>query len=476
MDFDNAYRMTIAGKLVDADTHFSACNPATKGAIARVPDASRTQLDEAVVAARVAFAAWRDTPLAKRQEAVAKIGRAIAGNAEGFMALLTKEQGKPRAGAEWEILGSAYWCDEIAKQSLEHEVLVEDEERRVVTRRTPLGVVGAITPWNFPVLLAIWKIAPALVAGNTIVVKPSPFTPLCTLKLGELCREFLPPGVFNVVSGGDDLGRWMTAHPNINKIAFTGHTETGKHVMRSAADGLKRLTLELGGNDPAIVLPDVDPKAIAPQLFWAAFQNNAQFCNATKRLYVHEEIYDRVLAELVAYTKTVKVGNGAEPDTQLGPIQNLPQYEKVVEYFEDCIKNGYRFAVGGRIDREAAGWFLPVTLVDNPPEDSRIVAEEPFGPILPVLKWHDETDVIARANATRYGLGASVWGKDLAAVHRIAPQLEAGTVWCNEIHQYAPNQAFGGHKESGIGCENSLDGLAEYTNWQTLTLTKKPAF
>lgn len=476
MDFNNAYRMTIAGKLVDAAAQFSAYNPATKEVIARVPDASRAQLDEAVAAARSAFTAWRNTPLAERQEAVAGIGRAIAGNAESFMALLTKEQGKPRAGAEWEILGSAYWCEELAKQSLEVEVLVDDAKRRVVTHRTPLGVVGAITPWNFPVLLAIWKIAPALVAGNTIVVKPSPFTPLCTLKLGELCREFLPPGVFNVVTGGDDMGKWMTAHPDINKIAFTGHTETGKHVMRSAADGLKRLTLELGGNDPAIVLPDVDPKAIAPQLFWAAFQNNAQFCNATKRLYVHEEIYDRVLAELVAYSKTVKVGNGAEADTQLGPIQNLPQYEKVVEYFEDCIKNDYRFAVGGQIDRDADGWFLPVTLVDNPPENSRIVTEEPFGPILPLLKWRDEADVIARANATCYGLGASVWGKDLAAVHRIAPQLEAGTVWCNEVHQYAPNQAFGGHKESGIGCENSLDGLAEYTNWQTLTLTKTPAF
>ncbi|HOH30201.1 MAG TPA: aldehyde dehydrogenase family protein, partial [Candidatus Hydrogenedentes bacterium] len=343
----------------------------------------------------------------------------------------------------------------------------------VVTRRTPLGVVGAIVPWNFPVLLAIWKIAPALVTGNTIIVKPSPFTPLCTLKLGELSRDILPPGVLNIVSGGDDLGQWMTAHVGIDKIAFTGHTETGKSVMRSAAGNLKRLTLELGGNDPAIVLPDVDAKSIAPELFWAAFQNNAQFCNATKRLYVHEAIYDAVLKELVDYTKTVKVGDGADSDTQIGPIQNEPQYKKVIEYFDDCVKNGYKFAVGGQIDRNARGWFIPVTLVDNPPEDSRIVTEEPFGPILPVLKWRDEKDVIERANDTRYGLGASVWGRDLDAVQRIGRQLEAGTVWLNEIHQYAPNQAFGGHKESGIGCENSLDGLAEYTNWQTITMLKK---
>jgi len=419
------------------------------------------------------FGVHYKTPLAERQAALDRIGQAIESHAEELMSLLTIEQGKPHAGAEWEILGSAIWCREIAKQSLKEEVIIDDASRYVVTRRTPLGVVGAIVPWNFPVLLAIWKIAPALVTGNTIIVKPSPFTPLCTLKLGELSRDILPPGVLNIVSGGDDLGQWMTAHVGIDKIAFTGHTETGKSVMRSAAGNLKRLTLELGGNDPAIVLPDVDAKSIAPELFWAAFQNNAQFCNATKRLYVHEAIYDAVLKELVDYTKTVKVGDGADSDTQIGPIQNEPQYKKVIEYFDDCVKNGYKFAVGGQIDRNARGWFIPVTLVDNPPEDSRIVTEEPFGPILPVLKWRDEKDVIERANDTRYGLGASVWGRDLDAVQRIGRQLEAGTVWLNEIHQYAPNQAFGGHKESGIGCENSLDGLAEYTNWQTITMLKK---
>jgi len=278
--------------------------------------------------------------------------------------------------------------------------------------------------------------------------------------------------VLNVVSGGDELGKWMSSHAGIDKIAFTGHTDTGKHVMRSAAASLKRVTLELGGNDPAIVLPDVDPKAIAPQLFWAAFQNNAQFCNATKRLYVHDRIYGAVLAALTAYAKTVVVGDGAQADTQLGPIQNEPQYLKVLEYIEDCKKNGYRFALGGEVDADAQGWFVPVTLVDDPPEDSRVVAEEPFGPILPTLRWHDESDVIRRANDTRYGLGASVWGRDLAAVQRIGRQLEAGTVWLNEVHQYSPYQAFGGHKESGVGCENSLHGMMEYTNWHTITLNK----
>jgi acyl-CoA reductase-like NAD-dependent aldehyde dehydrogenase len=476
VDFDTSYRHSIGGQLVDSDATFPAYNPATRAVIAQVPSATRQQLDAAVASAARAFESWSKSPVAERRAALNAIADRIEQNADSFMRLLTREQGKPRAGAEWEIMGSAIWCREIAKQGLPDEVVEDTADRRVITRFSPLGVVGGIVPWNFPVLLAIWKIAPALATGNTIVIKPSPFTPLCTLKLGEVCQAVLPPGVFNVVSGGDDLGKWMTSHPGIAKIAFTGHTDTGKRVMESAAGSLKRLTLELGGNDPAIVLPDVDAKKIAPELFWAAFQNNAQFCNATKRLYVHEDAYDEVLRELVAYARSVVVGDGARAETQLGPIQNQPQFDKVAEYFDDCRRNGYRYAVGGEIDRSARGWFVPVTLVDNPPEDSRIVQEEPFGPILPVLKWRDEADVVRRANDTPYGLGASVWGNDLEAVQRIGAQLQAGTVWLNEIHQYSPHQAFGGHKQSGIGCENSLHGLMEYTNWHTITLRKNAAF
>jgi acyl-CoA reductase-like NAD-dependent aldehyde dehydrogenase len=264
----------------------------------------------------------------------------------------------------------------------------------------------------------------------------------------------------------------MTGHDGIAKIAFTGSTETGKHVMASAAGTLKRITLELGGNDPAIVLDDVDPEVIAPKLFWAAFQNNAQFCNAAKRIYIHDSVYDKVRDALVAYARTVVVGDGSHPQTQLGPIQNEPQYRKVLEYFDDCRANGYSFALGGQVDQDAPGWFVPVTLVDNPPDKSRLVSEEPFGPILPLLRFDDEDEVIARANATPWGLGATVWGRDLHRVKRIGLQLEAGTVWLNEVHEYSPHQVFGGHKQSGIGAENSLHGLAEYTNHQTITMNK----
>lgn len=474
--FDKDYVMTINGAATTSQETQPVFNPANKDVIAQVPDCSEAQFETTVTAARQAFVPWSKRPIEERQQLVAKLGDLLEEHAEEFMALLTKEQGKPRSGAEWEIFGSAIWMKEIAKQTLPDEIIEENDERKVVTRYTALGVVGAIVPWNFPMLLAIWKIAPALVAGCTVVLKPSPYTPLCNLKFVELAQQVLPPGVLNCVSGGNDLGRWMTAHPDINKIAFTGSTETGRHVMSSASSTVKRVTLELGGNDPAIVMPDVDAKAVAPQLFWAAFQNNAQFCNATKRLYIHESVYDDVRDALVEFINNeVKVGDGADDGTTLGPIQNSMQYEKVQDYFSDCQNKGYSFAVGGEIDNSASGWFVPVTLVDNPPEDSRIVQEEPFGPILPLLKWSDEDDVIARANDTIYGLGASVWGKDLDAIQRIGAQLEAGTVWLNEVHQYSPYQAFGGHKQSGLGCENSLHGLMEYTNWQTTTLNKVKA-
>ena len=473
MQFDTNYVMTINGEAVVTKNTQPVYNPATRAVFAEVPDASKELLDDTVRAARQALGPWRNTPVSQRQTAMEDFADLLEAHSEELMTLLTREQGKPRAGAEFEVLGSVAWIRAIATQSLPDELVEETDERRVITRFTPVGVVGAIVPWNFPILLSIWKIAPALMAGCTLVLKPSPYTPLCDLKMVELAQQAFPPGVLSAVSGGDNLGKWITSHPGINKVAFTGSTETGRHVMRSAADTIKRVTLELGGNDPAIVLPDVDAKAIAPELFWAAFQNNAQFCNVSKRLYIHEDVYDEVRDALVEFIKAnIKVGDGTLEDTDLGPIQNSMQYGKVKDYFADCHANGYKFALGGKIDENAKGWFVPVSLVDNPPENSRIVQEEPFGPILPLLKWSDEDDVIARANDTIYGLGATVWGKDLNAVERIGSQLEAGTVWLNEVHQYSPFQAFGGHKQSGLGCENSLHGLMEYTNWQTTTLKK----
>ena len=474
VDFYSDYTMTIGGKAESSSSTFEAYNPATEAVIARVPDASREQLDAAVAAAKAAFPAWSARPVEERQALVAKIGEVLQAHAGELSRLLTLEQGKAKAGADWEIGGSIAWCGGIATQSLPTQIIEQDEQRTVEMRHVPLGVVGAITPWNFPILLAIWKVAPALVAGNTMVLKPSPYTPLCTLKIGELLRDVLPAGVLNVVSGGDNLGAWMTGHKDIAKISFTGSTATGRKVMESAASNLKRITLELGGNDPAIVLPDVDPKQMAKELFWAAFQNSAQFCCAAKRLYIHDDIYDVLRDEMVEYAKTVKVGDGSQQGVQLGPIQNKMQFEKVKDLLADAKTNGLNAVLGGEVS-DGTGYFVPVTIYDNPPEDSRVVKEEAFGPVLPLLRFTDIDDVVARANDTDMGLAASVWSADADLARSIGERIEAGVIWINEVHTFSPHAAFGGHKQSGMGVENSLEGLAEYTNTQTVVTRKSPA-
>ncbi|MCY1198786.1 Phenylacetaldehyde dehydrogenase [compost metagenome] len=462
--------MTIGGDRVSTSSKDFAINPATEERICEFPMADRDHLERAVAAAQKAFPGWRDTRIEERQAAVSKLADVVEENMEAFIKLLTTEQGKPRAGAEWEIGGCIHWLREIAKQSLPEEIVRDEAAGRVVTRYTPIGVIGCITPWNFPLLLAVWKIAPALVAGNTVVLKPSPYTPLCTLWFGELAQKILPPGVLNIISGGNELGQWMTEHPGIGKISFTGSTATGRKVMQSASINLKRLTLELGGNDPAIVLPDVDPKAVAKDLFWASFQNSAQFCVATKRLYVHEDIYDDLVSALCEYAKSVVVDNGILPGSDLGPLQNKMQYEKVRDLLSDSESKGHNVLLGGKpVDR--AGYFIPVTLIDNPPEDARCVVEEAFGPVLPILKYRDIEDAIRRANNTEYGLAASVWSADVERAREIAGKLEAGTVWINHIHAFSPDIAFGGHKQSGVGIENSLHGLSEYCNMQTILET-----
>lgn len=470
----SSYTMTIAGRPVGADRSLQAVDPATGEAFAHVPDASRAQLDEAVAAARHAAPAWAATPLSERRALLGQIAGVLMTRRDELAALLTREQGKPLAKAAEELMAAAYWCAETAKFELPVRTLEDTPQSLVQVRRVPLGVVGAIVPWNFPVALAFFKIAPALLAGNTLVVKPSPFTPVTTLRIGELLRDVLPPGVLNVVSGGDALGPWMSAHPDIDKISFTGSTATGRKVMESAAATLKRVTLELGGNDAAIVLPDADVDAIATTLFWGAFSNSAQFCLATKRLYVHDSLYDKLAAALVKLAGEVKVGPGTQEGVELGPVQNRLQYDRLKSLLDDVKRNGHKILAGGELPA-GPGNFFPVTLVDNPPEDSRIVQEEPFGPILPLLRYTDVEDAIARANASPYGLGASVWGKDEDAALRVAQRLEAGTVWINEIHTITPLKPIAGHKQSGLGVEQGEEGLLEFTLAQTLSMKRSGA-
>lgn len=465
--------MTIGGYAPPVLGTLPIINPATEATIAEAPDATAEQLDEAVASARGAFAAWSSTPIAKRKALVAQIGETILSNADILSRLLMQEQGKPLEKACQEVQRAAYWCTEMAKMEIpEHET--DNGAEIVRVSHVPLGVVGGIVPWNFPLLLAMWKVAPALVAGNTMVLKPSPFTPLTTLKLGELLRPVLPPGVLNVVSGGDALGPWMSAHPGIDKISFTGSTQTGRKVMESAAANLKRLTLELGGNDAAIVLSDADVEAIAPTLFWGAFANSAQFCLAIKRMYVHESIYDQLAAALIRMAQQTSMGPGDQPGVQLGPVQNRLQFARLKELLADSEANGYRILCGGKTT-DRPGYFFPVTLVDNPPDSARIVREEPFGPLLPLLKFRNTDEVVARANDSEFGLGGSVWGRDEQAALRVASRLQTGTIWINQIHTLGPFKPMAGHKQSGLGVENGIEGLLEYTIHRVVSLKKTKA-
>ena len=464
------FTMTINGKSVPGDSTFGVVNPATGKVFAQAPECSRAQLDAAMEAASKAFPAWsRDA--AKRRKALADCAEAVKARIGELTPILTQEQGKPLARAGEELFGAAIWFQYTASLEIPVEVLQDDANVRIEVRRRPYGVVGAITPWNYPVMLAVWKIAPALLAGNTIVLKPSPFTPLSTLKLGEIIRDALPPGVVNIVSGSDQLGAWITGHPAVRKISFTGSVATGKKVAAAAAPDLKRMTLELGGNDAAIVLDDANPKKVAEKLFWGAFTNTGQVCSAIKRLYVHESIYQSVLDELAAVAKAVKVGDGMQQDSQLGPLNNKMQFDRVNELVEDAKKHGARFVTGGApLSRE--GYFIPPTLVTGIAEGTRLVDEEQFGPALPVLPYRDVEDAVQRANRTMYGLSGSVWSSKPERAAELAGHLECGTSWVNQHLAILPNAPFGGAKWSGIGVENGPWGLLGFTELQTVNISK----
>jgi len=473
MDFFSDFTLTIDGKPVSTGRTMDVINPATGAPFAGAPVAESGELDMAVAAARKALPGWKALDIAKRREALVALAKAIEAEAEGFGGLFLREQGRPATWSTAEIVMGAKWLKAVARQDLPVEIVEDTPERRVEVHHEPLGVVAAIVPWNFPFLLAIWKIAPALITGNTMVLKPSPFTPLCALKLGELSRGILPPGVLNVVSGEDALGPMMTAHPGFQKISFTGSTATGKRVMEAAARDLKRVTLELGGNDAAIVMPDVDVDAVAKQLFFGAFYNSAQVCIATKRLYIHETIYDAVRDRMHALAREATVGDGSEQGVKFGPIQNAPQYRRVLALIDEARGQGLTLLEGKGVP-EGGGYFVPITLVDNPPDDARVVTEEAFGPVLPLLKFSDVDEVVARANDSEYGLAGAVWSEDIDQAVAIARRLETGTIWINQNLQNGPHIPFAGFKQSGLGVENGDLGLREFTQPKAIYIPKRP--
>jgi acyl-CoA reductase-like NAD-dependent aldehyde dehydrogenase len=463
------FPMIINGLPVSADQHFDVKNPATGETVGRAPNASRDHLDQAVAAAEAAFASWSQQPDAVRAQACLDIADKLGEQAEDLAQLLTREQGKPLngLGSRFEIGGARAWAAHTASLSLPVKVLQDNEQGRVELHRKPIGVVGSITPWNWPVMIAVWHILPAVRSGNTVVVKPSPFTPLSTIRLVELMNEVLPPGVVNVVCSDDqktNIGAAISAHPGIRKIVFTGSINTGKKVMASAAETVKRLTLELGGNDAAIVLPDVDPKAIAEGLFWGAFINNGQTCAAMKRLYVHESVYDEVCSALVEYAKAVPVGAGTDEASVLGPVNNRMQFDKV-KRLVDAAKHKGRVLLGGE---PGEGLFFPPTLIADLSHDDPLVFEEQFGPALPIIRYSDVEDAIRQANDSPNGLGGSVWSQDIDKARQVASRLECGSVWINKHGAIQPNAPFGGVKSSGCGVEFGEEGLAEYTDIQVI--------
>lgn len=470
MQFDSGYKMLIDGKLVNAAETLDVVNPAREEVFATCPRASRQDLETAVSAAARAFPGWKKTPLEKRREALRKASALILENVDAFASLFTKEQGRPTTIAKDEIMGAGFWLASTAELDLPIDVTEDTEDRRIEVHHEPLGVVCAIVPWNFPVLLASWKIAPALLTGNTIVLKPSPFTPLCTLKLGELLQDVFPPGVLNIISGDDALGPWMTSHKGFSKISFTGSTATGRKVMETASADLKKVTLELGGNDAAVVLPDVDVDKVAEQIFAGAFSNTAQICVATKRLYVHETIYDAMRDRLHELAKAAPVGDGSNQGNRFGPIQNKAQYDRVMELMEQAKADGLTMLYGSDVPRK--GYFIPLTIVDNPPENSRVVQEEAFGPILPMMKFKDIDEVIGRVNDTDYGLAGAVWSADIEKATEIAASMESGTIWINQNLQSTPNTPLTGHKQSGVGSENGVYGLREFTQPKAIYIPK----
>lgn len=462
--------MIINGARVKSEGSFEVINPSTGRPLADAPDATPEQVDAAMAGALDAYQAWKRDD-ASRVAAMHAAADEMERHTDEIAQILTAEQGKPLRESAAEVETTARWFRWYADLDVAAEVAEDSELRRVVVHRRPLGPIVAIAPWNFPIQAAGKKVAQALRAGNTVVIKPSPFTPLATLKWVEGLQNVLAPGVVSALSGGSELGSWLTTHPLTRKISFTGSTATGKLVAAAAAPDLKRITLELGGNDAAVVLDDADPAVIAAGIFDRAFVNCGQTCAAIKRVYVPERLHDELVDALAEIANAKVIGAGTDPATDYGPIQNSMQLGIVTDLVDDALRNGAHAAAGGKAE-DGPGYFYRPTILSNLNDGTRIVDEEQFGPALPVMKYSNLDDALARANNSKYGLGGSVWTSDLERGEEIAGQLEAGTVWVNNHAQTLAHQPFAGAKWSGIGVENSRLGMLEFTQVQAIHVAR----
>jgi acyl-CoA reductase-like NAD-dependent aldehyde dehydrogenase len=455
------YDALLASITPDSGETRTILDPATGTVVGHAPVHTVEDLENVVAAAKAAQPAWAALGHDARSAALLKAADAVERSAEELARILSREQGKPLNGpnARFEVGACAAWLRAAATLPLEPETVVDDGETYAELHYRPIGVVGAIGPWNWPMMITVWQIAPALRMGNAVVVKPSKMTPLSVLALIKVINEELPEGLLNVVSGDREVGARLAEHPAVGKIMFTGSTAAGRSIIRSSADTVKRLTLELGGNDAGIVLPDADPAAIAEGLFWGAFINTGQTCAALKRLYVHNDIYDAVCEELTKVAAAMPMGVGLDENNVLGPLQNRAQYDVVAGLVEAARDSGARILLGGNPDTDQPGHFYPATLVADIDNDNPLVTEEQFGPALPIIRYSTVDEAVAMANGLDVGLGASVWSPDLAEARKVAARLEAGTVWINKHGAVDPRVPFGGAKQSGYGLEFGVEGL-----------------
>ena len=467
----SSFSLTIGGKPAATRNTFNVLNPADESVVAECPEATLEMVDQAVASARAAFKTWSTLPDGDRVQKLLAIAALIEKHHPELSQLITREQGKTQSGpgANLEVGGAAAWTRATAGLSLAEETIQDDKSGKIVVRRKPVGVVASITPWNWPMMIAIWHIVPALRVGCTVIIKPSPFTPLSTLRLVELMNQVLPGGVVNVVTGGADIGDRLVNHPQVDKVVFTGSIPTGKKVMAGASRSLKRVTLELGGNDAGIILPGTHIEPLLEKLFWGCFLNAGQTCAALKRLYVHEDQYEEVVEKFSAYVARIPVGDGLDPQNLIGPVANKMQFDKVAAYVEDARKAGARIVVGGN-PAAKSGYFYPLTVIADATDEMRVVKEEQFGPVIPLIRYRTLDEAIARANSLEVGLGGSVWGNDPHEAARHASRLECGTAWVNQHGTLHPMAPFGGVKCSGIGVEFNVDGLKEYTTVQVVNV------
>ncbi|MEH1166500.1 aldehyde dehydrogenase family protein [Micromonospora sp. CPCC 205539] len=443
------------------ESRLPVANPATGQVFDHAPRCTVDALERIVARARSEFRDWSRRTDADRREHLHACGAALSHHVEELAELLAREQGKPLADARAEVGLAADWFRHTAALPLERESLVDEPAAHIAMDRVPYGVVAAIAPSNYPIILAVTKIAPALLAGNTVVLKPSPLTPLSSLRMAEILTGALPPGVLTAVVGDAELGHALVAHPDVALVSFTGSIEVGRAIAGTAAARLAHTVLELGGNDPCIVLPDTDVTAIAEQIFWRAMRNSGQFCAAIKRVYVPEDRRRELVEALSALADRVVVGDGLEAGTELGPLVSRQLADRVAALVEDAGARGATVHHGGAASR-GGGYFHRPTIVSDLPAGTELELTEQFGPVLPVISYHELADAVARANSTEYGLGASVWG-DPSAARAVADELDCGTVWINDHGDLRHDVPFGGTRSSGLGVEYGYWGLLEYT-------------